>query len=77
MLPPAAPPALTFACNACSCCAADGDAVQAALKTITNVSTVPQVFIGGKFMGGCDGIHAMHKDGQLKASLQTVSITIA
>lgn len=37
--------------------AADGADVQSALGEITKRSTVPQVFIGGKFVGGCDGKH--------------------
>lgn len=38
--------------------AADGSDVQSALGEITKRSTVPQVFIGGDFVGGCDG--ALH-----------------
>ncbi len=34
---------------------ADGDEVQGALQGISGMSTVPQVFIGGKLLGGCDG----------------------
>ncbi len=34
---------------------ADGADVQSALGQITKRSTVPQVFIGGTFVGGCDG----------------------
>lgn len=34
---------------------ADGDAVQSTLSGITGMRTVPQVFIGGKLVGGCDG----------------------
>lgn len=33
----------------------EGDAIQTSLQTITGRRTVPQVFIGGKFIGGCDG----------------------
>lgn len=35
--------------------AADGSEVQAALARVTGRSTVPQVFVGGKHVGGCDG----------------------
>ncbi len=38
-----------------ACCAADGDDVQDALMDVTGRRTVPQVFIGSKFVGGCDG----------------------
>ena len=34
---------------------ADGDAVQSTLSGITGMRTVPQVFIGGELVGGCDG----------------------
>jgi glutaredoxin 3 len=34
---------------------AEGAEIQAALTTITGSRTVPQVFINGKFVGGCDG----------------------
>lgn len=34
---------------------ADGTAVQQALATLTGRRTVPQVFIGGQHLGGCDG----------------------
>lgn len=33
----------------------DGDAVQGALLEITGRRTVPQVFVGGENVGGCDG----------------------
>ena len=27
--------------------------------------TVPQVFVGDRFLGGCDDIHELHADGKL------------
>ena len=36
-------------------CAADGQDVQDALNDVTSRRTVPQVFVSGKFIGGCDG----------------------
>lgn len=35
--------------------AGDGDALQSSLQALTGSRTVPQVFIGQKFLGGCDG----------------------
>jgi monothiol glutaredoxin len=29
--------------------------------------TFPQVFVNGKFVGGCDIVHEMHEQGELKA----------
>lgn len=31
--------------------------MQDALSKITGVRTVPQVFVGGEFIGGCDGVY--------------------
>ena len=33
----------------------NGDEIQSALKEWTGQSTVPNVFIDGKHIGGCDG----------------------
>lgn len=35
----------------------------AQLKKQTGSGSVPQVFVDGKFYGGCDEIHALHADG--------------
>lgn len=34
------------------------------LKTKTNSSTVPQIFIDDEFIGGCDDIVELHKKGK-------------
>lgn len=34
------------------------------LKKKTSCSTVPQVFVNDKFIGGCDEIVALHKKGE-------------
>ncbi|MGO1367767.1 MAG: glutaredoxin 3 [Senegalia sp. (in: firmicutes)] len=34
------------------------------LKKETNSSTVPQIFVDNKFIGGCDEIVALHKKGE-------------
>ena len=31
--------------------------------------TVPQIFIGGTHVGGCDDLHALERDGKLDAML--------
>lgn len=33
------------------------------LENKTNCSTVPQIFVDNKFIGGCDDIIALHKEG--------------
>ncbi|XP_039039495.1 glutaredoxin-like [Hibiscus syriacus] len=43
----------------------DGSEIQAALFEWTGQRTVPNVFIAGKHIGGCDTTTAMHKAGKL------------
>ncbi|PPD88161.1 hypothetical protein GOBAR_DD14905 [Gossypium barbadense] len=43
----------------------DGSDIQAALAEWTGQRTVPNVFIGGKHIGGCDSTMALHKEGKL------------
>ncbi|PNH01365.1 Glutaredoxin [Tetrabaena socialis] len=55
---------------------AEGTELQDALQTITGRRTVPQVFVGGKFLGGCDDTVAAHASGSLKTVLGGVGISI-
>lgn len=43
----------------------DGAAIQSALAGWTGQRTVPNVFIGGQHVGGCDDTVAKHKSGNL------------
>jgi len=43
----------------------DGSAVQAALVKLSGQRTVPNVFIAGQHIGGCDDTKAMHSKGKL------------
>lgn len=47
----------------------DGADIQAALATMTGQRTVPNVFIKGKHLGGCDSTLAAIADGSLKKLL--------
>ncbi|HUO05692.1 MAG TPA: Grx4 family monothiol glutaredoxin [Candidatus Binataceae bacterium] len=37
-----------------------------AIKRYSNWPTIPQVFIGGKFIGGCDIVRELHENGELE-----------
>lgn len=50
----------------------DGSEIQAALAQWTGQRTVPNVFIGGKHIGGCDATTNMHKEGKLVPLLTEV-----
>ncbi|KAA8540803.1 hypothetical protein F0562_024766 [Nyssa sinensis] len=43
----------------------DGSRLQSALAEWTGQSTVPNVFIGGKHVGGCDAVMEKHQAGKL------------
>ena len=50
--------------------AEEGDAMQKALYSITKQNTVPNIFIGGNHVGGCDDLHALHAQGKLEPQLK-------
>jgi monothiol glutaredoxin len=37
----------------------------AAVKTFSQWPTIPQIYIGGKFVGGCDILREMHAKGEI------------
>ena len=49
----------------------DGDSeALAQLKQKTGSGTVPQIFIEGEFIGGCDNLHALEASGKLNQLLK-------
>ena len=44
-----------------------------AVKAYTKWPTIPQVFIGGKFIGGCDIVREMHAKGELAPLVQAAA----
>lgn len=75
-------PACGFSARACQVLRAAGvekissvdvlqdDALWGALEEFTQWPTVPQVFIGGKFIGGCDIVTEMYERGELQDTLK-------
>jgi len=39
--------------------------IRDAIKSYSNWPTIPQVYVGGKFIGGCDIVREMHARGEL------------
>ena len=37
-----------------------------AIKTFSNWPTIPQVYVSGKFIGGCDVVRDLHQSGELQ-----------
>jgi monothiol glutaredoxin len=48
---------------------ADPD-VRQGLKEYSNWPTYPQLYVGGKFVGGCDIVTEMHQNGELASVLR-------
>jgi monothiol glutaredoxin len=46
-------------------------AIRDGIKRYSNWPTVPQVFIGGKFVGGCDIVSELHERGELAPMLKS------
>lgn len=42
-------------------------ALREGIKSFSNWPTIPQIFIGGEFIGGCDITMEMNKSGELQA----------
>ena len=51
--------------------------VFAGVKDYTQWPTIPQVFLNGEFVGGCDIMMDMHKNGELIEELKKVGIRSA
>lgn len=47
-----------------------GGKIRAALKQHTSIPTIPQIFVGGKFIGGCTETFDAFKDGSLQTLLK-------
>src|ERR1700722_1834553 len=46
-----------------------GPAVRQAIKTFSDWPTIPQLYVDGTFIGGCDIVLAMHQTGELAEAL--------
>jgi len=46
------------------------DEIREGIKTYAGWPTIPQLYVGGEFVGGCDIITEMYEDGSLKEELK-------
>ena len=54
----------------------DDDAVREGIKTFTNWPTIPQLYIKGEFVGGCDIIREMYETGELIELMNSRGINV-
>lgn len=48
----------------------DDDDIRQGIKEYSDWPTVPQLYVNGEFIGGCDILTEMHNDGELKEVLE-------
>ncbi len=54
----------------------DSDELRQGIKTYSNWPTIPQLYVKGEFVGGCDIIREMFQAGELQSSLKEKGITL-
>lgn len=53
----------------------EDDEVRQAIKTFSNWPTIPQLYVGGEFIGGSDIMSEMNESGELKQLLDDSGAT--
>ena len=54
----------------------EDDAIREGIKTFTNWPTIPQLYIKGEFVGGCDIIREMYETGELIEMMNSRGINV-
>ncbi len=52
----------------------ESDALREGIKQFSNWPTIPQLYVKGEFVGGCDIIREMFEEGELRSYLETQGI---
>ena len=47
--------------------------IREGVKVFSDWPTIPQLYVGGEFVGGCDIITTLHNDGELEGILAEVA----
>jgi monothiol glutaredoxin len=55
----------------------EDEAVREGIKSYSSWPTIPQLYVKGEFIGGCDIVREMYQTGELAALLQSKSIAKA
>jgi monothiol glutaredoxin len=54
----------------------DSDDLRQGIKSFSNWPTIPQLYVKGEFVGGCDIIREMFQAGELKSLLKEKGVTV-
>ena len=55
----------------------ENDEIRQGIKEYSNWPTIPQLYVKGEFVGGCDIVREMFQEGELKAYLAEKGLTVA
>ena len=47
------------------------------IKQFSNWPTIPQLYVAGEFVGGCDIVTEMYQSGELKTALEEKGVAVA
>ena len=50
--------------------------IRQGIKEFANWPTIPQLYVKGEFVGGCDIVREMHESGELSELLQTKGVNV-
>ena len=53
------------------------DGIRQAVKDFANWPTIPQVYVKGEFIGGCDIVREMFQSGELKTLFDKKGVSVA
>ncbi|MBW7860325.1 MAG: Grx4 family monothiol glutaredoxin [Rhodocyclaceae bacterium] len=52
----------------------ENDAIRQGIKEFANWPTIPQLYINGEFVGGCDIVREMYENGELQQMLADLDV---
>ena len=53
----------------------ENDEIRSGIKDFANWPTIPQLYVNGEFVGGCDIMREMYENGELKEVLKSAGVT--
>ena len=63
-------------CDSCFIYVLENDELRGGIKTYSNWPTIPQLYVKGAFVGGCDIIREMFQAGELQQLLADKGVTV-
>jgi monothiol glutaredoxin len=54
----------------------ESDEIRNAIKTYSNWPTIPQLYVKGEFLGGCDIVREMFQAGELQQALKEKGVSV-